>query len=256
MVNTLKVTISGSFKASDGDIESYDAVTGVIPLLYQEKAQQMVIKRYARIWIGQTRKLDRDGKLTDELKYKRVQKVREVFIDNIEDNEDDPRKLSYIGKSIMEMNFEELQDLAAAKDLSAVPLYKQGSLVHARRLAFSEYAIKVMGLDAIEYDYRAQHYNPNRFEPIKADAAIRRAGDHVADIEETLDRESIPSLTRNQKKEAVAKEPHKQAGQQNRLTLAQLKAIADSKGVKYTVTMSYEALYKKVYVDRVGIGTV
>ncbi len=59
--NTLLVTISGSFKAADKDLESFDGVTGIIPRLSteptadnnQSKADQMVIKRYARIWIGQ-----------------------------------------------------------------------------------------------------------------------------------------------------------------------------------------------------------
>lgn len=244
MVNTLKVTISGSFRAGDKDIESYEGVKGIIPALDEDKANQMIIKRYARIWIGQATKTVNGA---EEPKYKRVQKVREVFIDSIEENDENPDAvLSYIGKNIMEMNFEELQDLASAKDLSAVPLYKTGSLTHARRVAFSEYAIKVLGYDETEpktkvkvYDFRATGFNPAKFPSIHADGEIRRSGEHVADIEETIDRER---LALQGKAPAVVPDTSK-----SRLNLDQLKAIADGKNIKYHASIGYDALYKKIY---------
>ena len=36
---TLKVVISGSFKATDGEIESFDKVQGIIPRLSTEPAE-------------------------------------------------------------------------------------------------------------------------------------------------------------------------------------------------------------------------
>lgn len=250
MSKTLKVTISGSFKASDGDIESFDKVTGIIPALEEEKANQMVIRRYAIIWIGQARKNGPDGKPTEEPKYKRVQKVRQVFIDSIEENDEAPKaELSYVGKDILDMNFEEIQDLAAANDLSGVPLYKTCSLQHARRVAWSEYAIKVLGLEEYLdpkarkpqniYDHRTMGFNPKHHEPIVADGRIRRSGEHVADIEETIDREN---MAMQGKAKATVVDTTK-----SRLSLDQLKAIADGKGISYHKSIGYEQLYKKIY---------
>ena len=248
MSKTLKVTCSGSFKASDGDIESFDNVIGFIPAIDEDKATQMVIRRYAMIWIAQARKMV-NGKTTDEAKYKRVTKVRQVFIDSIEDNEAAPNaQLSFIGKNIMEMNFEELQDFAAANDLSAVPLYKVGSLVHARRVAFSEYAIKVLQLEeyAAEdknnkqnlYDYRVQGFNPSRFEPLIADELIRRSGKVVQSLEESIDREALV---------ADGKLKPGESAKGSRLTMDNLKTIAEQRNISFNKGISYDALYKKIY---------
>ena len=253
---TLKVVISGSFKATDGEIESFDKVQGIIPRLSTEpaegeqlsKAEQMIIRRYASIWIARVQKKGPDGKDLDEGKYKRVQKVRQVFIDSIDDNDENPdATLSYVGKNILDMNFEELQDLAAANDLNQVPLYKVNSLQHARRVAWSEYAVKVLGLvewldpNAARkqniYDFRSTGFNPNKHEPIIADGHIRMGGKKREDIEQIIksvvDKEVKPGDAPN--------------SERSRLTLEQLKAIADSKGVEYHKTIGYEQLHSKVY---------
>lgn len=249
MVNSLKVTISGSFKTATGDIESYENITGIIPPLDEDKAQQMVVRRFAKIWITQAKKMGPDGKLTDEPRFKRISRIREVFIDNIEPN-DDARRLSYVGKSIMELNFEELQDMAAAKDLAAVPLYKLGSLTHARRVAFSEYAIKLLGLEEYAptdeknrynlYDYRTTGFNPARFEPILVDGTVQRSKLRPATLEETIDRAAL--ALKDKKNTFEVSDPSKA-----HLTMAQLKEIADLKKIKYHATIGYEALYNKLY---------
>lgn len=255
--NTLKVTISGSFKASDAEIESYERVVGIIPCLATvakgtdrlSKAEQMIIRRYAKIWIGQARKKDAHGNVIDEPKYKRVEKVRQVFIDSIEDNEDPEAILSYVNKNVMDMNAEELQDFAAANDLSGIPLFKVNSLAHARRVAWSEYCIKVLKLEDYSpedkeqkqnlYDFRTNGFNPNKYEPVIADAEIRTHDGYVATIEETIDRENIAMQG---KAKAVVNDTSK-----SRLSLQQLKDIADSKGIKYNPNIGYEQLYKRIY---------
>lgn len=233
--NTLKITISGSFKASDGDIESFDNLVGIIPAVEEDKAIQMANRRYAAIWIGKARKTV-NGALTEEGKYKRVTKVRQVFVDSIEENED---KLDYVGMNIMDMNFEQLQDFATANDLSAIPLYKSCSLQHARRVAWSEAARKIEELVGPEYMWTDQHFNPSKHAPIIADAVIRRQGGHVADIEETIDREAL--ALQGKAKGAVA-DPS-----QSKLTLPQLKAIADEKKLKYHSTIGWKQLYALIY---------
>lgn len=247
---TLKVTISGSYKASDGEIESYDNVTGIIPRLQTEpakgdkisKADQMIIRRYAVIWVGQVRKKGVDGKPTEEAKYKRVTRMRQVYIDSIEDNDESPNAvLSYIGKNVMQMNFEELQDFAAANDLSGVPLYKVNSLAHARRVAWSEYARKILKYIGPEFMWTNEEFNPHQHEPIIADDKIRMSGIHVANIEETIDREAARRSTTKE----VDSAPEASTG--SRLSFDQLKAIADEKKITYHKGISFDALYKKVY---------
>lgn len=251
----LKATISGSFKASDGEIESYDRVTGYLPPLHDDKAHQMIIKRYAKIWIGRVQKKDREGNDLDEPKYKRVQRVREVFLDNIEEvGEDDAnygKQLSYVGMDIMEMNFEELQDLAAAKDLIAIPLYKVGSLTNARRIAFAEYANKVLGwtdpkldpktgktIGTQPLDHRQLGFNPAKYPSIVADGRIRRDAFEAADIEDSIETEALVMKHGNSAPPLDG---------ESRLTIEQLKKIATAKNISYNEGTSYDALYKKLY---------
>ena len=250
----LKATISGSFKAADGEVESYDRVVGYLPGIDDDKANQQIVKRYARIWIGQTMKKAPNGKPSDEPKYKRVQRVREVFIDSIEEVEEgDPnfgKQLSYVGMDIMEMNFEELQDLAAAKDLISIPLYKVGSLANARRIAFAEYANKVLGWteeklnprtgkkEKKPLDWREAGFNPAKFPSIKADGRIRRDGFEGSDIEESIETENLIM------KHGQAAPP---LDGESRLTIEQLKLIAKGKNITFNANIGYDALYKKLY---------
>ena len=243
---TLKVTISGSYRSANRQIESFDGVTGLMPRLEEDKVNQMAIRRYAKIWVSQEK-----GE-KGEPKYKHISNIRQVFIDSIEDNEEKPNALlSYVGKDIMDMNFEELQDLAAANDLAGVPLYKTGSLITARRIAFSEYAIKVLQLEEYEprdkaekfnlYDHRTTGFNPHKFEPIIADDKIRRTDDKKRSIEETIALEQQQPVRRK-----GGKQVEETAGA-GRMTFDQLKAVATERGVAFNRGISYDVLHKKVY---------
>lgn len=224
----LEVTISGSFKAADMEVESYDNVTGLIPLLDDDKAQQMVIKRYAPIWVQQAKM--KDGETP---KYKRINKMREVFIDSIDEVEVD-KPLSYVGKDILQLGPEELQDFAAANDLVAVPLFRKGSLAQARRIAYAEYANRVLGMEP-KLKWTEAGFNPAKMPPIITDDRVHRSKDHVATIEEGIDLEKLIL----DKKATPA--------QQGALTLDQLKAIAKTKGIEFNANIGYKALYMKIY---------
>ena len=245
MSKTIKVTISGSYRSANRQIESFDGLTGLMPNVDEDKAVQMAIRRYAKIWVSQAK--DKEG----NPKYKHIQNIRQVFVDSIEDNEEKPNAmLSYIGKDIMEMNFEELQDLASANDLSGIPLYKIGSLVTARRIAFSEYAIKVLELEEYDpkdkeekfnlYDHRSPGFNPKRFEPIIADEQIRRHDGHKKSLEDGIAEDSQP-VRRKGGKDVNAD------SKGSRITFSQLKILAEQRNIPFNKGISYEALYKKIY---------
>lgn len=242
---TIKVTISGSYKSANKQIESFDSVTGLMPSVAEDKATQMAIRRYARIWISQAK--DKEG----NPKFKYISNIRQVFVDSIEDNDDNPNDvLSYVGKDIMEMNFEELQDLATANDLAGIPLYRTGSLATARRIAFSEYAIKVLQLEEYApldtkekfnlYDHRSPGFNPKKFETIFADEEIRRFDQHRVGLEEGAEKE-FKTVRRKGGKDVD------EDASDSRMTFTQLKKIAEQRSVPFNKGISYENLYKKVY---------
>lgn len=230
----LKAVISGSFIAGDKETESFDGVVGYLPALDDDKAHQMIVRRYAGIWVGQAK--DKDGRPL----YKRVARVRQCFVDSVEDVEG--KQLSYVGKDIMQMNFEEIQDLAAAKDLAGIPLYKTGSLTHARRVAFSEYAIHVLGMDKKELDWRQLGFNPNKWAAINVDGEIRRSSEVAEEIEDSI----------NQQMASVGAKPEvkRAQGAESPLSLEQLKSIAKSKGIDYNANIGFKELYKRVYPEK------
>lgn len=248
MSNTIKVTISGSYHSANKQIENFDSVTGIMPPVAEDKATQMAIRRYAKIWVAAAKKEDGTPM------YKNINNMRKVGVDSVEDNEDNPRAyLSYVGKDIMQMNYEELQDLATANDLNDVPLYKSGDLRNARRIAFSEYAIKVLELEEYGpndekekynlYNHRSPGFNPAHFEPIIADAEIRRFDLHRATIEDGIQLENKPVRRKGGK-------PVDDAGvgaAGSRMTLKQLQQIAEQRNVPFNKGISYENLHKKVY---------
>lgn len=254
---TLIVTISGSYRAPNKGIESFEDVTGVMPRMDDDKVNQMAIKRYAPIWVQKAKKTENGNQVA---RYSGFQRIRQVFVDSISDNEEQPdAELSYVGKSIMDMNMEELQDLAAANDLAAVPLYKSGSLTSMRRVAFSEYAIKILDLfeegttrvamkagakSTNKYDWRVPGFNPNKFEPIFADGEVRRQRASI-DMEEAIE-EGLTSVNESMAR-APAFNDNGQKQELSRLTMRNLMDIADSKNISYNKNISYGDLHKKLY---------
>lgn len=224
MTKLLQVTISGSFMLNHEDTESYGDIVGLVPMIDGDKVSQMVIKRYAAMWLRNAKK--EDGTPL----FRSVRRVREVFIDSVD--EVDAKPLSYVGKDIMTLSFEELQDLAAAKDLGAIPLYKVGSLAVQRRKAFAEYSTKVLD---VPLDVNEEGFSPAKHPKIICDDKTRRSADYVADIEETIDRE------------ALALKGKAPATSTRGLSMEQLKEVADMKKIAYHAKISYEELYKKIY---------
>lgn len=261
--NNLKVTVSGSYKTANKMIENFENVVGIIPRMDDDKVAQQVIRRYALIWISQARKKGPDGKPTEDPKYAYIQKIRQVFIDSVEDYETDTvdgedvdmseSVLSYVGKNIMDMNTVELQDFAAANDLSGVPLHRVTSLVQTRRMAFSEYAIKVLNLFEADdpksakpqnlYDWKVKGFNPNRFEDIIADSEIRRQSEPMS-VEDGLDYEN-ERLGRSKK--PSKNDNDDDGGTGSRLTLADLKGVAKGRNITFHDKIGYKELYKKIY---------
>lgn len=214
-MKALKVTISGSFRIAGDEIKDYSNLSGIIPYQDEEIATLHVRKRYSRMWIMN------NPKFSDRLKS-----VRECFIDDMQEVEHD---FSFVGKDVRTLTQEELQDLATAKDLRAIPLYKKTSEREMRTVAYAAYSEQVLKEKIL---YKEVGFNLMKQPPIIVnDSAWRKDSTKKLSIEESLDAEAVeiggmkkPSLTR-----------------------AELEQIAKQQGVQYHPNISDDKLYARLY---------
>lgn len=221
-MKALKVTISGSYHLANKDIRDFEKVTGIIPHCDEDVATMHVMRRYAPIWIS-----------ADKEKYPdRIHGMREVHIDKIEEVKD--HKFSFIGKDIREMDAEELQDLATAKDLRKIPLWKVGGIREARTRAYTSYSTEILGKFI---DEKAAGFNVMHQKPIVVkDGGPRRNVSRKITNEEFLEAEAANvSIKRGEIKSS--------------LTLAELKQLADDKGIEHPPKITYDALYRMLFTD-------
>jgi hypothetical protein len=219
----LKVTISGSYISADKEVFDYNKVTGIIPYQDEDIAFMHVKDRYAAIWIT-----------SDERFKNRVYKLREVFIDSMEEIDHD---FSYVGKDIRELNIEELQDLATAYDLREIPLWRKGSVRHAQNVAYAEFGTKVLARKGLDH---RKGLNVAKLPPIVIDAGMRRD-----DTKKFTNEQVIAGF---QQTEDAGKEDGVENAE-GALSLDDLKEIADGQGIKYHPAIGFDSLYKKVYPD-------
>ena len=205
-----KVKLSGSYRSADGDVIDYQGLEGYIPFSEEEKVAAAAIKRYALMW------------LSDSPKYpKSIKVVREVFIDYLEFVEE--HRFSFVKKNIKDLTFPELQDLAVAKDLRAIPLYKAGSLKNAQQLAYVEYANKVLGKD---YDHREEGFNFHRLPNIVINDDWQINHDESSPTEQVMEDEFAGKKT---------------------LSFEDLKKIAKDKNIEFSPNIGYGTIYKRVF---------
>lgn len=237
----LKVTISGSYRNSKKEIVDFENVSGLIPLVDDEHAAMHVRSRYAATWVRAATNPDGEKKYPE-----RIDAMRQVFIDTIEEVDGVP---SYIGKSIKAMSFEELQDLATAKDLRRIQLPKEQSGVDLRTMratAYMDYASKVLGMDdSLRLDPKnplpvekrinpdTEGYNFAKLPDIIVDAATR------VDTAKKMTNEDIINL------EASTTDLSSKPG--SNLTLQDLRNIATEKNIPFHPTIGFDALYARIY---------
>lgn len=208
-----KVTISGSYRGADNEIFDYSGVIGTIPFTDEEIATMHVRGRYARMWIM------KDTKFKD-----RLYSVRECYIDEMVECE---AEFSYLGKDIRAMTQEELQDLATAKDLRLIPLYKKGSEREARTKAYAAYSAHIIG---VEVKYQEEGFNLMKQPPIVVtDGSWRKDDTKKLTNEEILDSEADlnnPTTTLSRK---------------------ELEHLARNQGIEFHPKISDQKLYQRIY---------
>jgi hypothetical protein len=151
-VKAWEITISGSYKNDNNEVVNYEGIKGIIPLCPEDQLM-FYAQRYEKMWIA-----------ADERYPVRYNKRHQTFVDDMKKIS---HEFSYIGKDISEMTWEELQDLACAKGLNAIPHFQVGSLRSQRETAYREYAAKILREEL------ATPFNLTKASPIYPDANIR-----------------------------------------------------------------------------------
>lgn len=239
-MKALEVTVSGSYKTANGDIVDFEDVKGVIPEVDEEHAKMHVRSRYASEWVRNAK--DKNG---DKLFKSRIDMMRQVFVDDMKPVKGD---FSYVGKNIKEMSYEELQDLATAKDLRTIPLPKHISGVDLREMrtkAYLDYSDKVLGrkIDVNNPlpEHSSQMNGKDTFDFAKLPKLVVD-GDARVDTSKKVTNEEI--ISQEQKQMPVNETP------KSNLTLEELKQIADNKGISYHWNVGFEKLYAELFGEK------
>lgn len=196
LVKAWKVTIEGNYRNHSKELVEFSDLVGFVPFVKDEIADMHVIDRYAAIWIRAEKDEKGNKKYPDG-----IENVRQVFVINKEEVEYD---FSYIGKSIRDMNFEELQDLATAKDLRTIPAEKDAGLMETRTRAYKQYSDDILGNAPIKIEDVLRNWatipaiRPDAV--TRADEALRLSNEQMIGMEQDVkDLKSTPksSLSMN-----------------------------------------------------------
>lgn len=228
-MKALKVTISGSYRNSKREVFDFEDVSGVIPVVDHDLAAMHVRGRYALPWVkGAT---DKEG---NKRYPERIEDMRQVFIDEIKEIElKEP--MSFIGKDIKEMTFEELQDLATFKDLRTIPLPKELSGVSLREMrvaAYAAYSDAFFGTD-LNKEKDQEGFNYAALPPMVVNDGSRRDPTVKLSNDEVLEQE--------QKRMDVNSTP------KANMTIDELRKIAKTKNIAFTQNTGFDDLYNKIY---------
>ena len=223
-MKALKVTISGSYKTSKGDIIDFEDISGVIPFVSEEHAKMHVMRRYASEWIRA--KTNKDG---EKVFKDRIEHMRQVFVDEIEETYYD---FSYVGKDIKKMSYEELQDLATAKDLRTIPLPKAFSGLSLREMRVKAYLAYSEKVNKIVLNDNDPDFNFADLPELKAGESVRKEPVAKMTNDDIINQEQKSTST---------------ASTKSTLTLDDLKKIADEKGIDYSKDIGFDSLHAQLF---------
>lgn len=220
-----RVTISGTYRNAKKDVFDYSGVEGTVPYIDEDLLKQVIVRRYAHMWVA-AKKGEKES----------IHSVRETFIDK---QVEDVAEMSFVGKNIMDMTREELQDMAAAYDLKAIPLFKTG-VRQMQNIAYAQYATHVLKLQPksdskdderawrLLTNQREDGFNAAKNPPIIVGGETRRDTAEKVSNDEMIDHQASGKISTD-------------------FSIAELKAIAKAKNIPYSNNISREALYHKLY---------
>lgn len=213
-----KATLSGAYFNSKNEYVDFQDVEVFLPKCSEAQATAACIKRYAPMAIA----------LSNTYK-ERSMGMREVYVDSLEETE---AEFSFIDKDIMEMTFEELQDLAVAKGLRSAPLYKAESLRGCRDRTYVAYAKSLgMGDKAIEAK-RKLVVSDSTIEPMKVETKTA----------EEMNADAMKGLSIKPAADAGTL-----AAEEFSMTREEMEQLANDNGIKFHPNLSDEKLYERIF---------
>jgi hypothetical protein len=221
----LELTLSGSYRTADKDIIDFEGVKCLIPACDEAIGVMHAQSRYAYGAI----KSKMNGQ--KPAYPKRIEDIRQVFIDDIKPAEG---PVSFVGKDIKELSFDELQDLATRKDLRTIPLPKELSgmdLREARVRAYVAYNDKVLRGKPIKWG--DEDFNFAKLPSITMDYTLRAEGSKKISNEEIIEREQSSKST--------------DADNETTMELEDLLALAKEKGIN-TAGKTGKEIYDELYI--------
>ena len=225
----LEFTISGCYYDSKKETIDFEGVKIKIPACDEENGigSMHVRSRYAAKAIKQA--VDKNG----DPKYpKRIEKIRQVFIDDVVKTKG---RLSFVGKDIKELSIDEMQDLATSKDLRFVPTPQSGMSKRDMLIrTYVAYADKVL-MKTIKW--QEDTFNFAKLPSIILDATSRSEDSGKISNEEMINMENNGKATNYGQRD----------NPEDRFTLEELKTIAESKNIRYSDDVEFKELYGTLF---------
>lgn len=214
MSKALKLTVSGYYNAANNEKIDFEKVDLIVPFNDEDVAFMHARRRQLMVFLrNNTEKFP-----------KRPTHIQQVFLDNVEETK---AEFSYEGKSIKDLDPEEIQDFALVKDIREVPLFREGSTQNARKQAYVGYSTvclnKKLDRNMTDNEYTA-------LPDLKADS-------------KPYSRRDIP-LSND---DVIAQEQDNTRDNPTRMTMKELKEIATQRNIQFHSTIGYDALWAKIY---------
>lgn len=203
-----KVTISGSYRTKNKEVVDFQDVTGLVPDCDEDVLESVLRTRYAKMWLTESKKYK--DRVYDKF-------VREVYIDNVEKADGEPK---FVGKNLKELTFEEMQDLATAKWIRDIPIYRSGSLRAAQLKCYKDY-VKATHGEEVDDDLKFADYKDIILDNGETERDFKKpmSPDEYLDLEE----------------------------KRFSMDIIELKKVADAKGIDYHSNIGFDKLYSRVY---------
>lgn len=211
-MKALKLTFSGSYKASNNEIFGFEGIEGVVPFQDKDIAYRHASVRHLPMWIS-----EKAQETNKAISVRAIKNLREKVLDRVEEVE---HEFTFEGKDIREMTFEEIQDVALMFNLTEVPVYKNGSLVSQRNALYGIYSSEIL---KNKLNHKDEFFHLDDFPPIYVGSTpvVKR---EVKEIFGEID--GNPTLPTQ--------------------SLEGLKRLADSKGIKYHHRCNYDRLLELI----------
>ena len=219
--------VSGCYYDSKKETIDFDKLLVKVPANTEEVSQMHMMRRYVK-------KALKDAiKPNGEPMYpQRVEKIRQVHVDDVKTV---TGTYSFTGKGIKDLNTQELQDLATAKDLRLIPLPNSGMSKRDMLIrAYADYSEKYLKKDI---GWREDNFNYAKLPDIKLNGSTRSENGGKISNEEMIE------MAQQGARVAFGSKDNPK----DNFTLGELKLIADSKNISYPSNVKFDDLYNSLF---------